>query len=29
MPEDDDEVYDKRPQGYVEDNRAAFNCAQW
>jgi len=26
---DDDEVYDKKPQCYVEDNRAAFNCMQW
>jgi len=22
---DDDEVYDKKPQFYAEDNRAAFN----
>ena len=29
MAGDDDEVYDKKPQRYVEDNRAAFNCMQW
>jgi len=22
-------VYDKKPQRYAEDNRAAFNCTQW
>ena len=26
---DDDEEYDKMPQRYAEDNRAAFNCTQW
>jgi len=26
MAGDDDEVYDKKPQRYAEDNRAAFNC---
>jgi len=25
----DDEVCDKKPQCYAEDNRAAFNCMQW
>ena len=29
MAGDDDEVYDKKPQCYAEDNRAAFNCTQW
>ena len=29
MAGDDDEVYDKKPQRYAEDNRAAFNCMQW
>ena len=29
MAGDDDEVYDKKPQRYSEDNRAAFNCTQW
>jgi len=27
--DDDVEVYDKKPQRYAEDNRAAFNCTQW
>jgi len=26
MAGDDDEVYDKKPQRYAENNRAAFNC---
>ena len=26
---DDDTVYEKKPQCYAEDNRAAFNCMQW
>ena len=26
---DDDEMYDKKPHCYAEDNRAAFNCTQW
>jgi len=25
----DDEMYDKKPQCYAEDNRTAFNCMQW
>jgi len=25
----DDEVYDRQPQRYIEDNGAAFNCTQW
>ena len=25
---DDDEMYDKKPHCYAEDNRAAFNCTQ-
>ena len=29
MAGDDDEVYDKKPQRYAEDNRAAFNYTQW
>jgi len=29
MPGDDDEVYDKKPQRYAEDNRVALNCTQW
>ena len=29
MAENDDEVYDKKPQRYAEDNIAAFNCTQW
>jgi len=29
MAGDDDEVYDKKPQRYAEDNRAAFNCILW
>ena len=29
MAGDDDEVYDKKPQRYTEDNRVAFNCTQW
>jgi len=29
MAEDDNEVYDKKPQHYAEDDRAAFNCTQW
>jgi len=29
MAEDDDEVSDKKPHRYVEDNRAAFNCTHW
>ena len=28
MAGDDNEVYDKKPQRYAEDNRAAFNCTQ-
>jgi len=26
MAGDDDEVYDKKPQRFAEDNKAAFNC---
>jgi len=26
---EDDEVYDKKPQRYAEDNKAAFSCTQW
>jgi len=26
--DDDNEVYDKKPQRYAEDNKAAFNCTQ-
>ena len=26
---DDDTVYEKKPQCYAEDNRAAFNCTLW
>jgi len=29
MAADDDEVYDKKPQRYAEDNRTAFHCMQW
>jgi len=29
MAGDDDEVYDKKPQRYAEDNGAAFNCTEW
>jgi len=29
MAGDDDEVYDKKPQRYAEDNGIAFNCTQW
>ena len=29
MAGDDNEVYNKKPQRYTEDNRAAFNCTQW
>jgi len=29
MAVDDDEVYDKKPQRYAEDNRAAFNRTHW
>ena len=29
MTGDDDEVCDKKPQHYTEDNRAAVNCTQW
>jgi len=29
MAGDDDEVYDKKHQRYVEDNGAVFNCKQW
>ena len=29
MAGDDDEVYDKKPHRYAEDNRAASNCTQW
>ena len=29
MAGDDDKVYDKKPQRYSENNRAAFNCTQW
>ena len=28
MAGDDDEVYDKKPQRYAEDNSAALNCTQ-
>ena len=28
MAGEDDEVYDKKPQRYVEYKRAAFNCTQ-
>ena len=28
MAGDDDEVYDKKPQRYTENNIAAFNCTQ-
>jgi len=28
MAGDDDEVYDKKPQRYAEDNGAALNCTQ-
>jgi len=26
MAEDANEVYDKKPQRYAEDNRTSFNC---
>jgi len=29
MAGDDDEKYDKKPQHYAEENRAAFNGTQW
>jgi len=29
MAGDNDEVHDKKPQCYAEDNRAVFNCTQW
>jgi len=29
MDGDDDEVYDKNPQRFAENNRAAFNSMQW
>jgi len=29
MAGDDDEVYDKKPQRYAEDNEAVFNRLQW
>jgi len=29
MAGEDDEVYDKKPQRYAVDNRAAFTCMQW
>ena len=29
MAGDYDEVYDKKPHRYAEDNRAAFNRTQW
>jgi len=29
MVGDDYEVYDKKPQHYTKDNRAAFNCTLW
>jgi len=29
MMGDDDEVCDKKPQNYVEDNETEFNCKQW
>jgi len=29
MVGDDDEVCDKKPQNYVEDNKTEFNCKQW
>jgi len=28
MAGDDDEVYDKKPRRYAEDNKAAFSCTQ-
>jgi len=29
MAGDDGEVYDKKPQCYAEDSRAACNCTLW
>jgi len=29
MAGDNDKVYDKKPQRYIEDNKAAFNCTHW
>jgi len=29
MVEDNDEMYDKKPQCYAEDNRTAFNYMHW
>jgi len=28
MAGDNDEEYDKKPQHYAKDNKAAFNCTQ-
>jgi len=29
MAGDDDEMYDKKPQRYTEDNGAVFNYSEW